>query len=205
MEIIYLAIANYKDTKRISLCFSNIPVVNKCLRKVKGMRWSNTLKAWHMPCLQEAVQQLAKETEGFALLDTTALRQQLAALKHESEKTYISKSISNTAIAKKTGIKKGFAEVANITEQNRQALHKLTDQLKLKAYSASTIRTYKNEFGIFLQAIQQRTAESITADDLKRYLLYCLGELKLTENTVHSRLYALKFIMRRYWNVKSFF
>lgn len=204
METIYLNVANYKDMQRIALRFGNITAINNCVRKVKDVHWSKSLKAWHIPCRREAVQQLAKETEAVARLDTSALKEQLNLIKQQHEKAYNSKE-KQPVTNNKTGIKKEFAEVPHITEQNRTALHSLIDLLKLKAYSASTIRTYKNEFGIFLQSIKNRSAESLTADDLKRYLLYCLGELKLSENTVHSRLNALKFYYEQVLDREKFF
>lgn len=222
METIYLAIADYKGTQRIGLRFSNISVINNRVRKVTGMRWSNTIKLWHMPCGQAAVSQLAKQTKDLAQLNTAVLKEQLTILKYERERAYTGKGLP-TPVIKNEGIKKASALAAvqipaqvparmpaavtpvPISQQNRNALHCLIDHLKLKAYSESTIRTYKNEFGNFLQAIKQRSAESITIDELRRYLLYCLGPLKLTENTVHSRLNALKFYYEQVLGREKFF
>jgi site-specific recombinase XerD len=44
-----------------------------------------------------------------------------------------------------------------------------------------------------LQVIGKRPAHSLTADEVKRYILYCINTLQLSENTIHSRLNALKF------------
>ncbi len=204
MQTIYLAIANYKNTRCITLRFANITAINNCIRKVKGVRWSNSLKAWHMPCQREAVRQLAKVVEGLAQLDTAALKEQLTTIQQQQQKAYTSLPAATTA-AKAGGIKKEFLPITQITDNNRAALGQLVDLLKLKAYSASTIRTYKNEFGIFLQAIQKRDAQSITVDELKRYLLHCLEKLKLTENTIHSRLNAVKFYYEQVLGKEKFF
>ena len=222
METIYLAVADYKNTKRISLRFSNITVINNCVRKVPDMRWSNTLKAWHMPCGQAAVSQLAKQTKGIAQLDTVILKEQLTALKYERERAYTGKGsptknikiksvtkapvTASVQVQAKSSIPKPVPHTTlQLSQQNQAALHSLVDQLKLKAYSESTIRTYKNEFGNFLQAIKQKNAESITVDELRRYMLYCLGPLELTENTVHSRLNALKFYYEQVLGREKFF
>ena len=204
METIYLAATEYKNAKRISLRFSNITAINRCVQKVPGMLWSNTLQVWHMPCHKQAVEQLQKQTEGIALLDTEALKQQLTALKQQKEITYTPKNKQHI-ISTRGGIKKEFINNPQLNVHNQDALHGLVSQLKLKAYSASTVRTYRNEFGNFLQSIQNRDAETITTDELKRYLLYCLGPLKLTENTVHSRLNALKFYYEQVLGHEKFF
>jgi integrase/recombinase XerD len=36
-------------------------------------------------------------------------------------------------------------------------------------------------------------ADGLTADDLRRYFVYCFEKLKLRENTLHSRINAIKF------------
>jgi site-specific recombinase XerD len=70
----------------------------------------------------------------------------------------------------------------------------MEQHLKLKSYSLSTIRTYKNEVSIFLKTIKHHAAEQFTTQRLKDYLAYCSDKLKLSEHTLHSRLNALKFL-----------
>ena len=222
METIYLAVADYKNTKRISLQFSNITAINNCVRKVAGVRWSKTLKAWHMPYGQAAVSLLAKQIKSLAQLNTEVLKEQLLAIKYERERAYYGRGLPTQPISPKNinnasataAVRKPLTApvrmpatttAAPLSLQNTAALHNLVNNLKLKAYSESTIRTYKNEFGVFLQTIKQKPAESITVDDLRRYMLYCLGPLKLTENTVHSRLNALKFYYEQVLGREKFF
>lgn len=204
METINLAIVHHKQTPCIALQYKYNPAINNCVRKVPGIRWSQTLKAWYIPCRRDAVQHLDKETKGIALLQTNILHEQLNQLKQQqqNDKLQTGQWVATGNIAT---IKKEFAIQQHITEQNIEALQNLIDLLKLKAYSPNTIRTYKNEFGIFLQIIKSRTAPSITPHELKRYLLYCLDKLKLTENTVNSRLNALKFYYEQVLGREKFF
>lgn len=204
METINLAIEHHKQSPCIALHFKYNPTINNCVRKVPGIRWSNTLKAWYMPCRRDAVQQLEKETRGIALLQTNILHEQLSQIKLQQQNNYLQTAQQHVA-NNIHGIKKEYAILPQITGENREALQQLIDLLKLKAYSPNTIRTYKNEFGIFLQAIKSRTAQSISPGELKRYLLYCLDKLKLTENTVNSRLNALKFYYEQVLGREKFF
>lgn len=50
-----------------------------------------------------------------------------------------------------------------------------------------------NELGIFLRTIKHHSADSFSVQRLKDYLQYCSEKLGLTENTLHSRINALKF------------
>jgi integrase/recombinase XerD len=84
-------------------------------------------------------------------------------------------------------------------------LQRMVEHLQLKAYSTSTIRTYKNEASVFLQTIKNKRADTLTTEEVRRYIHYCINELKLTENTVHSRLNALKFMYEQVLGHQKFF
>lgn len=80
-----------------------------------------------------------------------------------------------------------------ISADNLAALALMMEQLQLKAYSSSTMKTYKNEFSALLQLLKDRNVNSLGPEELKRYILYCVNVLRLSEHTIHSRLNALKF------------
>jgi integrase/recombinase XerD len=82
---------------------------------------------------------------------------------------------------------------SKIFEVNKHVIPSLKQLLILKGYSSSTHRTYINEVSIFLQTIKNNSADGFTTTKLKAYLQYCFEKLKLSENTLHSRINALKF------------
>ena len=57
---------------------------------------------------------------------------------------------------------------------------------------------------LFFQVLGKIPAENITTDDVKRYLLKCLKE-GLTENTLHSRINALKYYYEQVLGRDKFF
>lgn len=77
--------------------------------------------------------------------------------------------------------------------------------LKLKAYSASTLKTYTIEFSQWLYALGDRSASQVTEIDIKEYLLTCINVLHLSENQIHSRMNALKFYYEKVLGNKSIF
>jgi site-specific recombinase XerD len=83
--------------------------------------------------------------------------------------------------------------INSIHHINHNAIVKMVEQLKLKGYSESTIKTYQNELAQFLIALKGHLVDDCDAQKVRSYLLYCHNHLKLTENTLHSRLNALKF------------
>jgi site-specific recombinase XerD len=81
----------------------------------------------------------------------------------------------------------------------------MEQRLKLKAYSHSTIKTYLNEVGVFLRTIKTHSADSFDAQRIKDYLQYCADKLRLSENTLHSRINALKFYYEQVLKREKFF
>lgn len=82
--------------------------------------------------------------------------------------------------------------LVTIGMNNAREMQKFLEHLTLKAYSSSTIRTYRNEFAQLLQLLRDIPVQELEPKQLQRYLLYCM-EQGLKENSVHSRINALKF------------
>lgn len=122
------------------------------IKKLKGVKWSQTNKAWYVP-------------------DNLYYRQQFGL------------PVSRT----------GKDVLAHIYAENQPALRLLTETLQLKAYSESTIKTYRNEFGQLLFALKSMPVDTLDSLKLRSYFLYCSKTLKLSENTLHSRINAVKF------------
>lgn len=79
------------------------------------------------------------------------------------------------------------------------------DELYLKAYSANTIKTYATEFAQLLYILKDISVKELSTEKLRSYLLYCIKELKLSENQIHSRLNALKFYFEHILKKDKFF
>lgn len=90
-------------------------------------------------------------------------------------------------------VKAGKEVLAHIHAGNQPALRLFIETLQLKAYSESTIRTYRNEFAQLLYVLKSVQVNQLDALKLRGYFLYCIETLKLAENTLHSRMNAVKF------------
>jgi site-specific recombinase XerD len=87
----------------------------------------------------------------------------------------------------------GKSALSRIQEKNHAALKLIIEEIQLKGYSDNTLKTYRNEFGIYLNYLKEIPAQNCTTEDIRNYILYCINELKLSESTVHSRINAIKF------------
>ena len=95
-------------------------------------------------------------------------------------------------------------QVNRISTANHQQLQLFIQQLQLKAYSPSTLRTYTNEFMQLLQVLVTIPVQDLQPQHLQRYLIHCLKS-GLTENTLHSRINALKFYYEQVLHREKFF
>ena len=95
--------------------------------------------------------------------------------------------------------------VYDIHSVNQDAIVKMVELLKLKGYSKSTIKTYRSEFAQFLIALKNNPVNQCDAQKVRSYMLYCSENLKLSENTLHSRLSALKFYFEQVLHRENFF
>ncbi len=77
--------------------------------------------------------------------------------------------------------------------ENGIEFKKYSETLQLKGYSPNTIKTYTSEFAQLLYFLKDRLVKEIDEDGVKKYFLYCINELKLSENSLHSRTNAIKF------------
>lgn len=189
IEIIY---ALHRQQRKIFLRFETDRELNAILKEFPGGRWSRTKKCWHIPSSKSLLDDFIKLLPAgwklvhneFSSPDTHFQIEPKEVVKIKSQLP--DKEKSPELPVNKVGLVK-------LSVENAEAMKEFVSQLTLKAYSESTIRTYKNEFGALLQTIRSRPVHSLTADEVKRYILYCIHTLNLSENTIHSRLNALKF------------
>ncbi|OSZ77877.1 hypothetical protein CAP36_10745 [Chitinophagaceae bacterium IBVUCB2] len=88
---------------------------------------------------------------------------------------------------------------------NAHVIPAMHQHLKLKAYSQSTIKTYLNEMSQLLHLLKDIPADQLTPEHLKRYLVFCYEKLQLKENTLHSRINAMKFYYEQVLGREKFF
>lgn len=190
----------HRSGEQIGIYFEHFESINILIRKKAGAKWSQSGKCWHVPLTEKAYKQVCEAVKEKAEINNSALKEYLdkrKTVKKEALPKEIEKIIRPVQPVKKLPGK--------ISKENQEALNRFIQQLTLKAYGVSTIRTYRNEFMQLLQTIKNKPVQELTPDDLRRYMVYCFEKLKLTENTLHSRLNALKFYFEQVLKKDKFF
>ena len=209
MQTITLKPLQHRNQECIGIYFENDFKINDAIRKNANAKWSQTNKCWWIPLSKEHYNKLFFALKGKAEIEQSAL---YSYLKEKKKKDISTDQIYQN----KTGqiqpvIKTVFLQHISVYKDlpihsiNVHVLPAMRQQLKLKAYSSSTIKTYINEMAQLLQTIKNIPADELSPEHLKRYLVYCFEKLQLKENTLHSRINALKFYYEQVLKREKFF
>ncbi len=134
------------------------------------------------------------------------LKKYIKAKWSRSEKTWY--VLDNEQYRKLFGLPEkvvGKGALAKIKPINQKPFQTYIDLLKLKGYSANTIRTYTTEFAQLLYLLKDHPVQQLTPEKLRSYILFCIKRQKLSENQIHSRLNAIKFYFDQVLHKDKFF
>jgi integrase/recombinase XerD len=202
MTTITLKPLYHRGGENIALIAPNQPKLNLAIRKLPKAKWSQSNKCWYIPLNKDSHKGIKDALKALAVIDDSLLKQYLHRRK-EVEKTQMEPLRSSLPSNPRIALPMSAAWKLN--KENLQALQRFMEQLKLKAYSPSTIQTYRNEFLQLLKLLKQKPVSELTSGELRRYFLYCFEKLKLTENTLHSRINAIKFYFEQVLGRERFF
>lgn len=205
MQTISLKPFFHNNTECIGFYYSSNRLLNAIIKKIPGTKWSQTNKCWYVLLSRENYNAFIKAIGNKATIDNSLLKQYLQR-KNKVTSTLPARkpSVNNKTLTSNAKIL-ASPSLHLISNQNMDALNAMMQQLRLKAYSQSTLRTYRSEFCQLLQTIKQRDVNTLTADELKRYMVYAIEIEKISENTAHSRLNALKFYFEQVLGREKFF
>ena len=190
----------HRNKECIGIFFTKDELLNITIKNIPQIKWSQTHKCWWLPLSKENYNVIKKTIGGKRNIETGELKKYL----EKKNKITAAKPPLNENTGKQKTILPSAA-VWQISDDNLAALEQFIQQLKLKAYSPSTIRTYRNELLQLLQVLKDKPINTLTAEDIKRYMVYAMETQGISENTAHSRLNALKFYFEQVLGREKFF
>jgi integrase/recombinase XerD len=195
LPVIKLHVVTVPATKeeRMVLSYASNKEILAAIKKIKSIQWCDTMHYWYLPYLPEAYKILKETTRGIASINDAALV------------IYKEKKQVGEILKQKTGNKEISKTTFKISNHNLQILIKAVELMELKSYGKSTIRTYKNEISSYLQTIKNHKADALDPTYVRRYIHYCITKLLQSENTIHAKLNALKFLYEQLLGHEKFF
>jgi len=202
MESIILKPFFHRSNECIGIFFASNSQLNSLVKKLPVTKWSQTNKCWYTILNRQNYDALIKAIDNKASIDNSTLKKYL----HSKNKINNIRPIPDTK-PENVKTKPQPVKHANsfISNHNMDELAAFIQQLKLKSYSTSTIKTYRNEFCQLLQTIKEKHIDTLTVDELKRYMVFVMEKEGISENTTHSRLNALKFYFEQVLKREKFF
>lgn len=196
----------HRGKEVIALCAPYEKTLNGVIRTLSGVKWSQTHKVWYMPWGKASYDAVVAALQPLATIDHRPLKVYLDKRHDVAQTIAPAQAVSGTP-AKPAFLRRLPAQTPawQLSRENLAALNRLVEQLKLKAYSNNTLRTYRSEFLQLLQLLKQKPVDSLTPDDLRRYLVYSLENKGISESTAHSRINALKFYFEKVLGRETFF
>ncbi len=197
MSTITLRAFFHHGKEQMGICFENDRVLNLLVRKIKGVKWSKTHACWYLPLCRENYTALLEGIKDAATVESTAFREYL-----EKRKKIV--QIKEDA-AEQPALAHVNLKTYDISDENLSQLIRMVETMQLAGNPESTIKTYKNEFNKLLQVLNNKQVETLTGEEIRRYMLYCVNELQLSANTLNSRLNALKYYFEQVLHREKFF
>ena len=153
--------------------FINDEALISLVKAQKGARWSQTLKCWYFPKADFNLNTFYQSLKGKAYIDYSKLKQTSSPTK----KTTPAKSKPTLKLPKA-----------------------YLEQLVIKRYSKNTVKTYSSCFLKFRLFFKHQKLETISKEEIKRFLLHLIEKEKVSASTQNQYINAIKFSMKRYWN-----
>jgi integrase/recombinase XerD len=204
METITLKPLLHRNQECLGIFFKRNTGLEKVIRLQNEVRWSKTQACWYIPLSEGGYLQLVKDVRDKAAIDNIALQHYLQTKKKVT--ATLPRPVQHERLQNRPALKPLARTPAwTLSDANLAALGSFVQKLELKAYGKSTINTYRNEFIQLLKLLKEKPVDSLTVDDLKRYMSYTLTKEHISENTAHSRLNALKFYFEQVLGREKFF
>lgn len=195
MKTVFFQQLYHQNKDVIALRFEHDPILNNQVRRIRGIKWSQTHRCWYLPMDEKCCREALRIFSGSANTDTSDLRTYLVKRK---EVAMITEEIP--AIRARSPITAKTIVRYTISDENMKALYAFVHTLVLKAYSPSTIKNYKNEMMVLLRLLGDRAVDQLDTKQIKSYLLWLLKKKNYSEMHLHTAINAIKFYFEKVLN-----
>jgi integrase/recombinase XerD len=197
MSSIYIIPVFVNRRERMAIRVEGPASVERKVKQLPQARWNAERNCWHIPMNRASYAALVETIGHEAVVDTSQLRIYLERRK----------LIQRTLVPGKdeTPMEQWQETYGGLLEGNLEQLANMIMMLEAKAYSRSTLITYRAEFLQYIRDLGERSVLEIHPPDIVQYIRYLLVQRKMTEATVHSRLNAIKFYYEQVLRREKFF
>lgn len=161
----------HRDKNVITFSFAYDSDLIAMIKKIKGIRWSQTMKRWYVEKKDFDLHTFFEKFEPKAHLDYSALR------KEPEWAAYVQK----VKKPEKKPIQKGKLPPGYL------------EKLEQKRYSDSTKQIYTSYFRDFVAAFRGKDLEEINQEEINQYILRLIRKTHMSASQQNQRINAIKF------------
>lgn len=165
----------HKGESRIALYFKDILEYNSLVKTLSEVRWSSTLKAWHVPNTYQMR----------LLLKLEQIDNKIPALTTQQNIPVIVKQPLATPI-------NAISNQGNLPETTRLQIEKCIEWMQSKRYSNSTVDSYSKALSVFFLYYSSKNLHTITNDDVLSFNSNYILKRKLSATYQSQFINALK-------------
>ena len=147
-------------------------------RKIKNIRWSKSLKAWHVPYSIAVLNEIKDIFDSISIIDAQALKVTIA-----KEKTLI-------------------ANKKELSTETLKQIEKFINWLHSRRYSENTVKTYSEALKAFLLYFHKKRINEITNDDLIEFNNKYILAKNYSASFQNQVVNAIKLFFRTMQNIK---
>lgn len=173
---IILKTVRHREQQCVLLVFEKNQQISDLLRGLKGLRWSQTHKAWYAPYYDAISRDIHQLLNGVAIID--------ASLPGTTETT-------DSGPGKKTEL-----PLTVETPEQKENVERLINWMRSRRYSDNTIDTYSEALKVFLRYFAQKRVEDISTDDLVEFNNHYIHRNSLSSSYQNQIVNAVKLFFR---------
>lgn len=162
------------------------------VKEVPGRHWDWERKYWRIPYVAESLGILRRRFPSGELVFEFAPW-------HNIPEKYV-RPVKTGATGRKRKATSGNKSGKVLNKAQRDAVILLEEQLRLRRYSHSTVKTYKSLFSSFLLHYSGCRPEEITGAQIKDYVLHLIRKKNISESTQNQVINAVKFYYEKVLN-----
>jgi integrase/recombinase XerD len=180
-------VINHRNQARIAIYFENTAALNTRIKQLPDARWSQTLKAWHVPDTVENRKRF-KITD---LLNNSLAQLENSSPRFESSRTQMVDGVSSPRF------ESSRTQIVDVPLPLPNWIEDYVRLLKLKNYSQNTLTNYRSNVLLFNSHFAPKPADTLSRKDIENYLLYLLEHKKYSASAINCMVNAIKFLLEK--------
>jgi integrase/recombinase XerD len=188
MEKILLKPLYHRGEECIGIYYDNNSTLNKIVRNLPAVKWSQTNRCWYIPLNETNYKQITSALNKYAVIDNSILKQYLQNRKQaatnvpvipipgKKDMQHLPASLaagnSNHPVLSlqiRNSHTRAIKAVGHLPGATQQVLKQFKIWMEQQRYSVSTIKTYINNLEVFFHFFDDRPFSNITKEDVIRF------------------------------------